>query len=807
MWSSWWRRWSSLRHWLPRTRRRQSGLWLAPRIEALEGRWAPATVTNLGDLVSGSLRDAILNTPAGGIVDFQSGLSGTINLDTSAGPLVINKNLTILGPGASAITVSGQSAIRVFEIQPGFSVTISGLTIQDGSTNLDGGGILNHGTLVLSGCVVKNNSSTNGAGLANMATSAPASVTIVNSTFEFNVATTFGGAIYNATSGPFAASMQIIGSALLNNSTGNNGGAIFNTQNLGLVNSTIAANSAGGLGGGIHSTGLLDLTNVTVTNNVASSSGGGINETGTAQLKNTIVAENTAGNFPDYAGTVDLALHNLIGNGAGSFGFLPGNGNLVGTASSPINPQLGPLQFNGGPTQSRYPLAGSPVINAGLNAAAVGANDQRGPGFNRVVNLVVDIGAVEFQPPLTNTVLSLSPNPSLVGQNVTFTAQVTGVVPGSNPVQGSVSFFVDSNLFAVAPLINGVAVANTAGLSVGVHQVQAIYNGDDPFNLYLPSGDMDDQTVLVHSIIAVGTDVDGPPIVRVFHAQTGALLRTFFAYNPRFRGGVRVAVADINGDGFQDIITGAGPGGGPHVQVFDGQTGGTLLSFYAYAPSFRGGVFVAGGYFGSTVGMGIVTGADAGGGPHVRLFNTALVELSSFFAYDPSFRGGVRVAAGDTNGDGTAEIITGAGPGGGPHVRVFDALNPAVVLASFYAYSPTFRGGIYVAAGDLTGNGRADIVTGAGVTGGSHVRSFDGLGNQLPIPAGSFFAYAALNFPFGIRVATALVRPNSNTLDIVTGPGPDVSPLVLAYNPATLFADLVFFAFDPLYLEGIFVGG
>ena len=110
-------------------------------LELLEARCLPSTVTNLSDHDPGSLRDAIATTPDGGTVDFQAGLTGTIIL--TSGELAINENLTIEGPGASVITVSGNKASRVFAIA-NFTVAISGLTITDGSvTDSDGGGIYN----------------------------------------------------------------------------------------------------------------------------------------------------------------------------------------------------------------------------------------------------------------------------------------------------------------------------------------------------------------------------------------------------------------------------------------------------------------------------------------------------------------------------------------------------------------------------------------------------------------------------------------------------------------------------------------
>ena len=100
-----------------------------------------------------------------------------------------------------------------------------------------------------------------------------------------------------------------------------------------------------------------------------------------------------------------------------------------------------------------------------------------------------------------------------------------------------------------------------------------------------------------------------------------------------------------------------------------------------------------------------------------------VTELASFYAYDPSFTGGVFVAGGDVNGDGIAEIITGTTRAGGP-VRVFTIGGPGRVaeLTSFFAYFPAFEGPVRVAAADVNGDGLADIITGAGPGGGPHVR-------------------------------------------------------------------------------------
>src|SRR5262249_8046871 len=144
------------------------------------------------------------------------------------------------------------------------------------------------------------------------------------------------------------------------------------------------------------------------------------------------------------------------------------------------------------------------------------------------------------------------------------------------------------------------------------------------------------------AIIAVGAGRGGGPRVNVYDAQTGALKFDFFAYDPGFAGGVRVAVGDVNGDGVPDIITAPAPGGGPHLRVFDGTTGGMLRNFFCFDPGFAGGLFITAGDVNGDGVADIIVGADAGGGPRVTVFNGKdNSALYDFFAYDPGFTGGV----------------------------------------------------------------------------------------------------------------------------------------------------------------------
>jgi hypothetical protein len=302
------------------------------------------------------------------------------------------------------------------------------------------------------------------------------------------------------------------------------------------------------------------------------------------------------------------------------------------------------------------------------------------------------------------------------------------------------------------------------------------------------------------NLIAVGADATGGPLVKLIDPATGIEKLAFYAYDPSFTGGVRVALADFNGDGVPDIVTAAGPGGGPHVKVFDGATGAVLMSFFAYDASFTGGVFVAAGDVNGDGTPDIITGAGAGGGPHVRVFSGKDgTELMSFFAYAPAFTGGVHVAAGDVNGDGKADIVTGTGAGGGPHVKAFSGAD-GTELMSFFAYDAGFTGGVFVAAGDVNGDGKADIITGAGAGGGPDVRVFSGadgteLGGLFPFPAG---------FAGGVRVGVADVDGDGKA-ELVLGAGPGGGPQVRVLDLGSAADVANLYGFDPTFLGGVTV--
>jgi hypothetical protein len=278
----------------------------------------------------------------------------------------------------------------------------------------------------------------------------------------------------------------------------------------------------------------------------------------------------------------------------------------------------------------------------------------------------------------------------------------------------------------------------------------------------------------IGDLIALGADAGGQPQVNLLDTA-GNSVGGFLAYDPAFTGGVRVALGDATGDGRADIVTAAGPGGGPQVNVYDGRDGRLVRSFFAYEPQFRGGVTVAVGVLGGR--PVIVTGRGAGGPPEVRVFDgTGGGPLLDFNAYEPSFTGGVNVAVGDVFGTGGAQIVTAPGAGGGPRVSVFSGTT-GQTLANFFAYEPQFRGGVSVATGSLAGViGRDAVVTGAGPGGGPRVSVLDATTGQTLQTA---FAYDPA-FTGGVNVGV-LSGTTGRPDRLVTAAGPGGGPQVNVY--------------------------
>ncbi len=383
-------------------------------------------VSNSNDSGPGSLRDVLSNACSGGKVTFDMSPGHvTSPITLTSGEIAIGQEQTIAGPTETSLVISGNDNSRVFNVNWWqANLKISDLTITGGKANT-GAGIRSEGSL-----------------------------TIRNSTLTGNNAVGADGS----------------------------GGAIDTTFNshLTIINSTISGNTAQGYGGGLRNLANdATLINVTITNNRADSNGDGLEYDGgimqlasRMDLRNSLVAGNfkgTGNTASDLTGNATepyaaTSRNNLIGVNDDSTG-LDAATNLLGTPASPINPLLGLLENNGGPTKTHLLLPGSPAIKAGVNALAdANTTDQR--GLSRVASGPIDIGAVEvgyaisatagtpqsatvgnvFAAPLQATVTESGIPRS--GVLVTFAAPANGA---SGSFSGNATVATDSNGVATAP--------------------------------------------------------------------------------------------------------------------------------------------------------------------------------------------------------------------------------------------------------------------------------------------------------------------------------------------------------------------
>ncbi|MEO1496471.1 MAG: choice-of-anchor Q domain-containing protein [Planctomycetota bacterium] len=393
---------------------------------------ATVTVGNTLDLVDGdttsianliatpgadgvSLREAIeaANATAGAdTITFDAGVFGTPQTINITSELAITDELTITGPGQSLLTIDAQLNSRVLNFTAAIGdLSLSGLTLTGGQTTsaspggLDGGGVrfASSGTLEVLASTVTGNSTGDGADTASaygtggnggsgggIATTT-GNFVITNSTVSGNSTGNGGDGYYAGQGGSGGGIATTTGNFVITNSTisgnstggggtsdvfgdgggGDGGGVFLSTGQLNLIGSTLSGNS-GFSGGGLNTDGVVAIESSTITDNNATLGGGGVSSfTAATTINNSIVAGNTAGSSrPDIreGGNPLTINHSLIGvtDGLGAIG---GNvGNVTGTAATPLDPLLGPLQNSGGPTLTHAPELNSPAINAGTPA-------------------------------------------------------------------------------------------------------------------------------------------------------------------------------------------------------------------------------------------------------------------------------------------------------------------------------------------------------------------------------------------------------------------------------------------------------
>lgn len=296
------------------------------------------------------------------------------------------------------------------------------------------------------------------------------------------------------------------------------------------------------------------------------------------------------------------------------------------------------------------------------------------------------------------------------------------------------------------------------------------------------------------------SDKTPPAITSQVEVASG---KSFFAYDPNLRGGYYLASGNVLGDDNDEIITGTGLGLGPQVRIFD-KEGVVKGSFFAYFSFLRSGVRMTTCNLVGDSYEEIITAPGPGGRPHIRIFKSDGTEaLPGFFALDGEFKGGAYVACGDVNGDGRNEIVVTAGKGGGAQVTVHRA--DGTIIANFFAYDKnTFRNGIKVAVADINNDGREEIITGPEY-GSPHIQIFEIRPNEIRRLTPGFYAFHP-DYKGGVSVSGLDINGDSRK-EIMIGVGQEATPLVRIFNQDGSVILKEFYAYALNFQGGVNVGG
>jgi hypothetical protein len=718
---------------------------------------------------------------------------------TIVSELDITGSLAITGGGASTTIIDGNKSVRpnsrVLVAGSGITVSISGVTIRNGGTGGVGGGIFNAGTLTLTNSTVSgNNADGDGGGIYN---ANGGTATLTNITVSGNNVGVDGGGVFNDGGG----TMTLTNSTVSGNNAGDDAGGVRNVNGgtMMLTNTTVSGNNAGDGGGGIRNSGTLTLTNSTVSGNHAGQNGGGIyNFSGTTNSFNSTITDNRSdadlngtgigGGVHNEAGATFIFQNTIL---AGNFEtqlagniFVATTGECDGTIISSGNNlmenydtsrctvtgnplladrKLGPLQNNGGPTQTHALLVGSPAIDAGDPGGcrdefgAVLTTDQR--GFRRTVVAVCDIGAYE----LTRIggefgeVLTAAPGQaSVLAAGFESSGALRGPAFQLFNTLGTLQttqFVLNPDFRIDVSFVLGNDGADTAGeILVGGQEKSGLARGpayqlfdaDGAFKLtrFVLNSDFSEVSfspldVGGKRVLACGHEISGlsrGPAYQAFDSS-GNLVGTQFVLNPDFRVDTSCMGANLDGVAGDEVIVGGrevtGLARGPAFQIF-GSDGSFRLTRFVLNPDFT--VVDVGGRTNIVVSGRETSGAARG--PAYQAFDAIGNVMLTRFVLNPNFTDFEVFGANTTNAVSGEEMVTGGtetrGLARGPAFQVWD--NSGNHLFTRFVLNTDFAE-VQFTKIDINNDGIDEIlVVGRetrGLARGPAFQLFDGNGNLL----------------------------------------------------------------------------
>lgn len=835
-----------------------------PRVEALEPRENPATitVTTLTDVIDGNVTNpaALAATPgADGLVSLAEALRaadadqaadtitfdpslarGTITLDggtvdprsgttdhgsAGASEFVVTTAITVQGSGQVIERGGSEPGLfRLFHVRSGGSLTLDAVELRGGlalgGNGGDGGGgaaglggaIFNEGALVITNSTLTGNTAQGGAGsLRGVESFAGGGGGGLGASAAGSEGSDGGGPNGGSGNSEGSGDPGGFGGGGGGGTSGGNGGfgggggagsRFFGTAGTGGFGAGsgagVSSSSGSGSGPVITPGGFGGADGVGASGGGGAGMGGAIfNRGGTVRITNSTITGNTA------AG-------GLSGDGA-SRGMALGGGvfNLGGTVSVNSSTSAGNRADDGGSVYNLHTLGDGNAVLTLSNSILVDSTDAAAEVVSRVFD---PTGFATF----VNAIVTAT-DPNIVNgggiRNDGGTADTSGVITATRPVVAAALADNGGPTRTLLPTPDSEAI--DAGAAAPTDGAGGTLTTDQR-GLPRPSGASSDL-----GAVEVRVDLRLPLDTVVFTSPDGVTVRNALPGAapqadpfPGFAGDTRVAVADLDGDGFDDYVYAPGVGGGPHIRIIDGRTGAERLSFFGFAADFRGGVFLAVADFNGDSFPDIVASAGDGGGPHVRVFDGRTgAELASFFAADPAGRGGVSVGAGDVTGDGIADIVVGAGVNGDGTVKVIDGtkLNlvdtsgrilPAAVAVEFQPYGGAFAPGLAVAVGRFDADRFADVAAGPLWRAAPQVfvRSGPGLAE-----VSTFSPSVGGGLDTGLRMVAA--DETGDGLDeLVVTAGPGGGPHTEVIDPLTGRVLESYFTFDPASRTGFNVG-